>query len=84
MKKIEGRKNSLKWKKLEKGNIKIKCGKYKCICKINNIRKYKNVREYLIKEGLENRLLGIKILNKVIKIYSNYNKDLSEEKFNNY
>ena len=80
-KRVEGRKGTLKWKKIESGNHIIFFDKnyYKFL--VLDVRIYTTIKEYLLKEGISNALPGIKTVKEGIKIYKQWTTDEEENKY---
>lgn len=70
---VEGRKNEGRWSLLKKGHLlKIYNDDEYIIKEIKNIRVHNSLKEYIINEGLENTLPGVKSLKEGIDVYLRY------------
>jgi ASC-1-like (ASCH) protein len=76
IKKIEGRKQSLKFKHIVKDDIlRFKCSsnlEQQFLVKVIKVNFYSSLTEYLINEGIENCLPGITELDEAQHIYLQY------------
>lgn len=80
IKTVEGRKISPKYQNYKKDDtLIINDEKGLLICKILYVNQYKNVREYLEKEGLDKTVPCVKTVDEAINIYRNFisNKELN-------
>ena len=72
---VEGRVNTNKYRNIQSNDTIIFFEKdsptTKAVCKIIKINHYKNFKDMLINEGIENMLPGIKSLDEAINIYNN-------------
>jgi len=82
VKTIEGRKNSPKYQKLKVGNIvEFYCDNDSFFCKITQIDKYKNLREYLENNDLSNIIPNAKSIEEAEKIYRSFSDDIDDYEF---
>jgi len=75
-KKVEGRKNSPKWRDLKPSEkVLLTCGKKSQLFLITDVRKYSSIRAYLEQEGLRNCLPGVESIEEGIAVYKQWNTD---------
>ena len=75
-KKVEGRKNSPKWRDLKSlQQILLTCGEKRQLFLITDVREYSSLQEYLEQEGLRNCLPGIKTIEEGISVYRQWSTD---------
>lgn len=80
-KKVEGRKNLPKYRNWSAGDIIVfYLGTREFKAVIRAIRHYKNLEEYLLKEGIERVLPGIDSLKKAMAIYMQWSSQEEIEK----
>ena len=82
IKTIEGRLNRRDYSQFKKGDIIIWVNDLEFIkTKIVSLRHYKTFEDYLMTEGLEKTLPGIKTIEDGVNIYYNYYNKSDEDKY---
>lgn len=75
-KKVEGRKNALKYQSLKKGDLlRFYFKDESLVMRITKIVHYKVLEEYLVKEGIQNALPGASSLEEALAVYHQWSSD---------
>lgn len=79
---VEGRKNLPKFNSWHIGDYLVfQCSQEQFLTRIVDLRRYKNLREYLNAEGFENVLPGIKSFDEAVDIYLQWSTQEEIAKF---